>query len=112
VPMSNDAFLILSLVSTSFVGGAHFGMHSIAGIFYNSAIRANGTGWATSIAKIGAIAGPVIGAIILSSGMPIVRSFAILAICPALMVICISGIGLIASRRGKDAPVAKAVPAE
>lgn len=112
VPMSNEAFLILSLVSTSFVGGAHFGMHSIAGIFYNSAIRANGTGWATSIAKIGAIAGPVIGAIILSSGMPIVRSFAILAICPALMVICITGIGLIASRRGKDAPLAKAVPAE
>jgi len=112
VPMSNNAFLILSIVSTSFVGGAHFGMHSIAGIFYNSAIRANGTGWATSIAKIGAIIGPILGAFVLSSGMPIVRSFAILAICPALMTICIFVIGMIASRRNKARAMSEAVPAE
>ncbi|MBN8818040.1 MAG: MFS transporter [Sphingomonas sp.] len=99
VPMSSNAFLILSVVSTSFVGGAHFGMHSIAGLFYGSAIRANGAGWATSIAKIGAIAGPVLGALVLSSGMPIVRSFAILAICPAILALCAFGMGLFAKRR-------------
>ncbi|MBN8832239.1 MAG: MFS transporter [Sphingomonadales bacterium] len=112
VPMSPEAFLILSIISTSFVGGAHFGMHSIAGIFYGSAIRANGAGWATSVAKIGAIIGPVLGAVVLSSGMPIVRSFAILAICPAVMTLCIIGIGLITGRRSKQAAAPRAVAAE
>jgi len=115
VPMSKDAFLILSILSTSFVGGAHFGIHSIAGIFYNSAIRANGAGWATSIAKLGAIAGPIIGALVLSSGMPIVRSFAILAICPAVLALCALGMGMIvrnrAARASGEAPPSEAVAA-
>lgn len=112
VPMSNELFLILSIISTSFVGGAHFGILSIAGIFYPSAIRANGAGWATSIAKIGGISGPIIGAYVLSSGMPIVRSFAILAICPALLALCAIGIGNIVRRRAADpSPLPDAVPA-
>jgi len=112
VPMSNHAFLIISIVSTSFVGGAHFGMHSIAGIFYSSAIRANGTGWATSVAKIGAIIGPILGAVVLSSGMPIVRSFAILSLCPAVMMLCLIGMGAISRRNKAQAALAGAVPAQ
>lgn len=111
-PLPRDAFLVLSVVSTSFVGGAHFGILSIAGIFYASAIRANGAGWATSIAKIGGISGPIIGAYVLSSGLPIVRSFAILAVCPAVLALCAVGIGIIVRRRaGAATPLPDAVPA-
>ena len=99
VPMSPPVFLVLSILSTSFVGGAHFGILSIAGVFYPSAIRANGAGWATSIAKLGGIAGPIIGAYVLASGLPIVRTFAILAICPAILALCAIGIGAITARR-------------
>lgn len=98
VPMDPQVFLWLSVISTTFVGGAHFGILSIASIFYPSAIRANGGGWATSIAKLGGICGPIIGAYVLSSGMPIVRSFAILAVCPAILAACAIGIGLIVRR--------------
>ncbi|MBT2185369.1 MFS transporter [Sphingobium nicotianae] len=113
VPMSNNSFLILSIISTSFVGGAHFGIHSIAGLFYGSAIRANGAGWATSIAKIGAILGPVVGAMVLSSGMPIVRSFAILALCPAVFTLCVVGVGMIVGRRKPAVvPTVDPLPAE
>jgi AAHS family 4-hydroxybenzoate transporter-like MFS transporter len=101
LPMSSGMFLVLSVVSTSFVGGAHFGILSIAGVFYLSSIRANGAGWATSVAKVGGIAGPILGGIVLSSGLPIVRSFAILAICPAVLAICAIGIGLIVRRRSR-----------
>jgi AAHS family 4-hydroxybenzoate transporter-like MFS transporter len=101
LPMSSDMFLVLSVVSTSFVGGAHFGILSIAGVFYLSSIRANGAGWATSVAKVGGIAGPILGGIVLSSGLPIVRSFAILAICPAVLATCAIGIGLIVRRRSR-----------
>ena len=109
VPMDQSLFLWLSIVSTTFVGGAHFGILSIASIYYPSAIRANGGGWATSVAKIGGIVGPIIGAYVLSSGMPIVRSFAILAICPAILMVCAVGIGLIV-RRGESGRTVAADP--
>jgi AAHS family 4-hydroxybenzoate transporter-like MFS transporter len=103
-PMEPNSFLWLSAISTSFVGGAHFGILSIASVFYPSAIRANGGGWATSVAKLGGIGGPLIGAYVLSSGLPIVRSFAILAICPAVLAFTAISIGLIVRRsRGRDA---------
>jgi len=105
VPMDPAVFLIVSVAATSFVGGAHFGILSIAGVFYPSSIRANGAGWATSIAKIGGIAGPIIGAIVLASGLPIVNSFAILAICPAVLALCAMGIGVIVKRRRAPEPV-------
>jgi len=113
MPLSPTMFLILSVASTSFVGGAHFGILSIAGVFYPSAIRANGGGWATSVAKIGGIAGPIIGAYVLASGLPIVRSFAILAVCPAVLALCALGIGAIVKRRSVAAvPVSTPLPAE
>ncbi len=99
LPMDRELFLILSIASTSFVSGAHFGILSIASVYYPSAIRSNGGGWATSVAKIGGIAGPIIGAYVLSSGLPIVRSFAILAICPFVLMLCALGMGFIVRRR-------------
>jgi AAHS family 4-hydroxybenzoate transporter-like MFS transporter len=110
LPLSPNMFLVLSVLSTSFVGGAHFGVHSIAGMFYPSSIRANGAGWATSIAKLGGVAGPIVGAYVLTSGLPIVRSFAILAICPAILGLSAFGVGLIIKRR-KAVAGALAAPA-
>lgn len=113
IPLPPTTFLILSVASTSFVGGAHFGILSIAGVYYPSAIRANGAGWATSVAKIGGIAGPIIGAYVLASGMPIVRSFAILAVCPAILAVCALGIGAVIKRRNAvPAPGVLATAAE
>ncbi|MCQ6255155.1 MFS transporter [Pseudomonas sp. Q11] len=91
--MQGTAFLMLSLVGAVFVKGSHYGILSIAGVFYPSAIRANGAGWATSIAKIGSILGPLLGAYVLNSGMPVVKSFLVLAICPAILAACAFAIG-------------------
>lgn len=106
VPLSHTAFLPLSILAAMLVSGGHFGILSIASVFYPSAIRANGGGWATSVAKIGGVVGPIIGAYVLSSGMPIVRSFAILAICPAILMICAIGIGLVVRRGDPRSSVA------
>jgi AAHS family 4-hydroxybenzoate transporter-like MFS transporter len=62
-------------------------MHSISGIFYPSVWRANGAGWATSIAKIGSIAGPLIGGYILATNFPVRHIFALLAVSPAVLAI-------------------------
>lgn len=91
-------FFILSFFAVLFLIGGHFGLHSIAGIFYPSAYRGNGAGWATSVAKIGSIAGPWIGGFILASSLPRKEIFAVMAICPAVFVVCILGVGMIHSR--------------
>jgi len=78
-------FLIVSFFANIVVGGVHVGMHSISGLFYPSAYRANGTGWATSIAKIGSVAGPLIGGFILATSFPVRYIYALLAVSPALV---------------------------
>lgn len=46
---------------------------------------ANGAGWAASIGKIGSIAGPYLGGVVLSSRLPVRFTYALLAICPCLV---------------------------
>jgi MFS transporter, AAHS family, 4-hydroxybenzoate transporter len=98
VGMGHVAFLALSAATGGFLIGGHFGMHSISGIFYPTAYRANGVGWATSIAKIGSVAGPILGGIVLSTSLPVRDIFAVLAVCPAVMAVCIYLVGRVHRR--------------
>jgi len=84
------------ILSTMLVSGAHFGIISIAGIFYPSSVRASGAGWAASIGKIAGVAGPLLGAVVLSSQLPLLRSFAFLAICPITLLLCALGLAVAA----------------
>jgi AAHS family 4-hydroxybenzoate transporter-like MFS transporter len=92
-PVAHRPFLVLNALIGGFLIGGHFGMHSICGIFYPSAYRANGAGWATSVAKIGSVAGPILGGIILSTSLPVKNIFVVLAICPAVFAVCIYAVG-------------------
>lgn len=87
------SFVILVAMIGFFVAGGHFGMHSISGIFYPSSYRANGAGWATSIAKIGSIAGPLAGGWLLSTPLPVKNLYAVLALCPLVFAISIFVVG-------------------
>jgi AAHS family 4-hydroxybenzoate transporter-like MFS transporter len=91
--LGQGAFLVLSALIGGFLVGGHFGMHSICGIFYPSAYRGNGAGWATSVAKIGSVAGPILGGVILSTSLPVRNIYAVLAVCPAVYAICIYAVG-------------------
>lgn len=91
----STAFLMLMAAVGFFLIGGHFGMHSICGLYYPSSYRANGAGWATSIAKVGSIGGPLVGGWILASTLPIRALFAVLAICPLIFAVCIYSIGRI-----------------
>jgi MFS transporter, AAHS family, 4-hydroxybenzoate transporter len=97
VDVGHGGFLALFALIALFLIGGHFGLHSIAGIFYPSAYRGNGAGWATSVAKIGSIAGPFAAGLILSTSLPVRYIFAVLAICPAVFVVCIFIVGRIHS---------------
>ena len=83
------------------ISGGHFGVLSISGVFYPSVIRANGAGWATSIAKIGAIGGPTIYLLTQHRVMPI-QLFALVALCPMVLAACAIGIGLVVRREQRS----------
>jgi len=95
VDVGHSGFLALFALIALFLIGGHLGLHSIAGIFYPSAYRGNGAGWATSVAKIGSISGPFAAGVILSTSLPVRDIFAVLAICPAVFVVCIFIVGRI-----------------
>jgi AAHS family 4-hydroxybenzoate transporter-like MFS transporter len=98
VSFPHGAFLVLNALIGFFLIGGHFGVLSVCGVFYPSAYRANGAGWASSMSKIGSVAGPLVGGIILSTSLPVRNIFAVLAVCPAIFAICIYTVGRIHSR--------------
>ena len=63
-------------------------LHSVAGMFYPVSYRANGVGGALSIAKVGSIAGPVIGGMLLSAHLPLQQLF-LAAASPLVVVLLI-----------------------
>jgi AAHS family 4-hydroxybenzoate transporter-like MFS transporter len=108
VYIGHGGFLVMSALIGGFLIGGHFGMHSICGIFYPSAYRGNGAGWATSVAKIGSVAGPILGGIILSTSLPVRNIYAVLAVCPAVFAVCIYAVGRMHRRiLGNEAAVSQ-----
>ena len=103
-----EAFLAIVIMSVLLISGGHFGILSIAGIYYPSSIRASGAGWATSVAKFGGILGPIVGAAVLSS-LPVIRSYALLAACPAILCLCALGIAAVVRGRTQPAPLGGAL---
>jgi len=102
---------VVSALIGGFLIGGHFGLHSVCGIFYPSAYRGNGAGWATSVAKIGSVAGPYLGGMILSTNLPVRNIYAVLAVSPAVFAICIYLVGRRHSQMlGREARAAAAEP--
>ncbi len=96
--LGHTGFLVaFGLIAFALLGG-HFGMHSIAGMFYPSAYRGSGAGWATSVAKIGSIAGPMVGGYILSTALPVRHIFGLLALCPAVLFVCVTAMAVLHKR--------------
>jgi AAHS family 4-hydroxybenzoate transporter-like MFS transporter len=107
---SKEILPLLLVVGPTLISGAHFGILSISGVFYPSVIRANGAGWATSIAKIGAIAGPAIAGVLLAEGVMPIHLFALVAVCPMILAACAIGIGLVVRGERARASSALSVP--
>lgn len=102
VPLSQDAILILAMAVLALIGGMTFVLLSIIAPLYPTSIRARGSGWAQSVAKLGAVLGPIFGGWISESGIPIIKGYAILAVVPAIVILATIGI-LIAQKRARHA---------
>lgn len=98
VDLPQPAFLALIACVGFFLVGGQLGVISLCGVFYPTAYRANGAGWASGVAKIGSVLGPLAGGWVLSTNMPVRNIFAVLAICPAIFAVCIYAVGQMHSR--------------
>ncbi|RYZ63127.1 MAG: MFS transporter [Proteobacteria bacterium] len=62
------------------VQGGFGGLYAIAGQLYPPEAKSTGVGWSIGIGRLGAVAGPAVGGLILSSGMGLAASFTVFAI--------------------------------
>jgi AAHS family 4-hydroxybenzoate transporter-like MFS transporter len=99
-PIDHGSFLTVMVILYVFLGGSHYGITSIGGTFYPTAHRALGSGWLATVGKAGSIAGPWLGGWIVGSHLPIQRTFALLAIAPAIVAVAALTLGIL-ERRGK-----------
>jgi AAHS family 4-hydroxybenzoate transporter-like MFS transporter len=51
--------------------GNQLGLNSVVGLSYPTAIRANGTGWALGVGRVGAILGPLVGGQLIHAHLPL-----------------------------------------
>lgn len=80
VPMPVVLLELLVFGLGFFVVGAQFACTAMAPVFYPTSYRANAEGWALAVAKIGSIAGPVIGGVLLGLHLPSYQLFYVAAI--------------------------------
>lgn len=64
------AILILSGAAGFFLLGANYALYGVAPVFYDSGIRGTGSGASIAVGRIGAIVGPALAGMLLSSGLP------------------------------------------
>jgi MFS transporter, AAHS family, 4-hydroxybenzoate transporter len=90
IVLDGPAFIPVVLIGMVMVGAGHAAVISITSIYYPSAVRATGGGWASFMAKFAAVAAPLIGArMFLGSQQAVLDGYVTTAICLAGIVICI-----------------------
>jgi AAHS family 4-hydroxybenzoate transporter-like MFS transporter len=100
----DTSVLIPAMFMTGFsINGGQPSLNTISGIYYPTAIRATGIGWALGVGRIGAIIGPIVGGLLVGLHWPV--PWVILAcVIPAV----IAAIAIVALRQRRAAEVAAA----
>lgn len=79
------------------VVGINFGMNATMGMIYPTPIRSNGAGWAQAVGRIGSVAGPILGGILVGMHMATRELFVAPALsltagavaCIVLVMLCV-----------------------
>lgn len=116
IVLSGPLFLPVVLIGGIMVGAGHAAVISITSIFYPSAVRATGGGWASFMAKSAAVAAPWVGArLFLGSEEKVLAGYTASAVCLAGIVVCVLALAHFAKKlKGEEerGDLAAAQPAE
>jgi MFS transporter, AAHS family, 4-hydroxybenzoate transporter len=109
--MGGASALLLAAATAAgfFTIGVQNSLHGIAGKIYPTSIRSNGMGWALGIGKIGSIAGPFIGGVLLARALPVQQLFWAAAV--PIAVVAVAGFFLMRLYNSKIHEVADGGPA-
>jgi MFS transporter, AAHS family, 4-hydroxybenzoate transporter len=94
-------FMVMTRALYVLLGGTHYGIQSILGLYYPTVERARGAGWAASMGKIGSVAAPLMGGWLLSSQMTSRSPFLVLAAFPVLLVMAMLCLAAVARHGGR-----------
>lgn len=90
IVLSGPMFVPIILIGSVLVGAGHAAVISITSIFYPSAVRATGGGWASFMAKFAAVAAPWVGGrLFLGSDEKVLHGYLFSAVCLAGIVVCV-----------------------
>ena len=78
------AFFTGMVVIGFLVQGGFGGLYAIAARIYPAAVKTTGVGWSIGIGRLGAVAGPAVGGMIISADVSLFASFVIFAIPMAI----------------------------
>jgi AAHS family 4-hydroxybenzoate transporter-like MFS transporter len=95
---SGQWLLAASFLSGVFSLGAQMCTVAYCASFYETDLRATGVGWAIGVGRIGAIVGPVMGGVLLSTGTPIPTLFVLVGLMSIGAAVGAAGISLRAMR--------------
>jgi AAHS family 4-hydroxybenzoate transporter-like MFS transporter len=72
--------------------GAQFGNIAAAGLLYPTEFRSLGVGWALAFGRVGSIAGPLLGGLLIDTKLPVQQLFLLAAVPMATGLIAASSI--------------------
>ncbi|HMA49028.1 MAG TPA: MFS transporter [Magnetospirillaceae bacterium] len=93
----------LALLAGLFSIGAQMCTIALCSSFYETSLRATGVGWAIGVGRIGAVVGPVLGGVLLSSGVPVQSLFFLVGAMSAAAAIAMLAMGRLALRPAASA---------
>ncbi|MBT2132913.1 MFS transporter [Croceibacterium sp. LX-88] len=92
-------FIPVILVGSVMIGAGHAAVISITSIYYPSAVRATGGGWASFMAKFAAVAAPILGGyMFLADKQAVLDGYLFTALCLAGVVIGLLVLSVFARR--------------
>ena len=101
-------FVPVLLISATLVGAGHAAVISITSIYYPSAVRATGGGWASFMAKFAAVAAPIFGAQFLAGRQGALDGYIFTVGCLLGIAVCIMALAWFARGLRQTAAAADA----
>ncbi len=97
--VQDTGFVAAVFVAGVLMSGGHTTILSNAAIHYPASIRANAGGWAASVAKVGGIGGPFIGAVLMQGGGGVLSAYLFLSGCVLCVAVSLFALTRVAYRR-------------
>lgn len=113
IVLEGPLFIPVIFIGGVLVGAGHAAVISITSIYYPSAVRATGGGWASFMAKFAAVAAPLVGSrLFLGSDAKVLDGYLFSAACLGGIIVCILAMAQFAKRLQAERARSDAEPAE